>query len=118
MVPSHLKGRSMTVAMVGIPLALSIGIPTFTFVASLAGWRVVFGMMSLLATVLIFWVSMRLPDFPGQSSEQRLSLVDVFKNPGIRAVLLVTFSFVLAHNILYTYIAPSSCRRASVSGWT
>lgn len=33
MVPDHLRGRAMTIAMVGIPLALSIGIPTFTFLA-------------------------------------------------------------------------------------
>ncbi|MEP7453920.1 MFS transporter [Phyllobacterium sp. SB3] len=98
MVPDHFKGRSMTIAMVGIPLALSIGIPAFAFLASLTGWRVVFGIMSLLALVLFIWVAMRMPDFPGQSNEQRLSLVSVFKISGIRPVLLVTFTFVLAHN--------------------
>nr|WP_285292879.1 MFS transporter [Aureimonas altamirensis] len=106
MVPEHLKGRSMTIAMLGVPLALSIGIPAFTFLASLTGWRVVFGLMSLLAVVLLFWVFLRLPDFPGQAGERRLSLASVVRIPGIRSVLFATFAFVLAHNILYTYIAP------------
>lgn len=106
MVPEHLKGRSMTIAMLGVPLALSIGIPAFTFLASLTGWRVVFGLMSLLAVALLFWISLRLPDFPGQTGERRLSLAGVVKIPGIRSVLFATFAFVLAHNILYTYIAP------------
>ncbi|QOG06374.1 MFS transporter [Aureimonas sp. OT7] len=106
MVPEHLKGRSMTIAMLGVPLALSIGIPAFTFLASLTGWRVVFGLMSLLAVVLLFWVFLRLPDFPGQTGERRLSLASVVRIPGIRSVLFATFAFVLAHNILYTYIAP------------
>ncbi len=106
MVPKHLKGRSMTIAMVGIPLALSIGIPALTFLATLTGWRVVFGLMSLFAVLLFFWVSLRLPDFPGQKGERRLSLASVVRIPGLRSVLFATFAFVLAHNILYTYIAP------------
>lgn len=106
MVPDHLKGRSMTIAMVGIPLALSIGIPAFTFLASITGWRAVFGLLSCLAVILFIWVAKHLPDFPGQTSEQRLSLTDVIRIPGIRPVLLATFAFVLAHNTLYTYIAP------------
>ncbi len=106
MVPEHLKGRSMTIAMVGIPLALSIGIPAFTFLALLTGWRVVFGIMSLFALILLLWVALRLPDFPGQTGERRLSLVAVTRLAGIGSVLLATFAFVLAHNILYTYIAP------------
>lgn len=106
MVPGHLRGRAMTIAMAGIPLALSIGIPAFTFVASLTGWRVVFGIMSVLTVALFAWTAMRMPDFPGQSGERRLSLASVFRIPGIRAVLMVTLAFVLAHNVLYTYIAP------------
>lgn len=106
MVPDHLKGRSMTVAMVGIPLALSIGIPAFTFLASITGWRAVFGLLSGLAVILFVWVATHLPDFPGQTGEQRFSLVDVVRIPGIRPVLSATFAFVLAHNTLYTYVAP------------
>jgi len=106
MVPDHLKGRAITLAMVGIPLALSIGIPAFTFLASVTGWREVFGLLSCLAVILYVWAARQLPDFPGQASEQRLSLMDVVRIPGIRAVLLVTFAFVLAHNTLYTYVAP------------
>jgi predicted MFS family arabinose efflux permease len=106
MVPEHLKGRSMTIAMVGIPLALSIGIPAFTFLASITGWRTVFGLMSGLALILFVWVVTRLPDFPGQTGERRLSLASVVRISGIRPILLATFAFVLAHNTLYTYVAP------------
>lgn len=106
MVPDHLKGRSMTIAMIGIPLALSIGIPALTFLASITGWRAVFGLLSFLALILFVWAAGRLPDFPGQTREQRLSLPDVIRIPGIRPILLATFAFVLAHNTLYTYVAP------------
>jgi predicted MFS family arabinose efflux permease len=106
MVPEHLKGRAIAIAMVGPPLALSIGIPAGTFLGTSVGWRVIFSIMSVLSLLLIAWVLVKVPDFPGQSAGERLSLARVFFLPGIRPVLSVTLAFVLAHNILYTYIAP------------
>lgn len=106
MVPEHLKGRAMALVMVGIPLALSLGIPAGTFLGTAVGWRIAFGIMSMLTVILIGWVLAKVPDFPGQAADQRLSIGKVFMLPGIRPVLFVTLAFVLAHNVLYTYIAP------------
>lgn len=106
MAPPHLQGRAITVAMVGIPLALSLGIPAGTLLGGVVGWRVTFGVMSVLTLVLIGWAIAKVPDFPGQAAGQRLSIGKVFRLPGVRSVLFVTLAFVLAHNILYTYIAP------------
>ncbi|MGL4291944.1 MAG: MFS transporter, partial [Phreatobacter sp.] len=106
MVPDRLKGRAIAVAMVGIPLALSLGIPAGTFLGAAVGWRVTFAIMSGLTLVLIGWVIATVPDFPGEAADKRLPLGQVFRLPGIRPVLFVTLAFVLAHNILYTYIAP------------
>ncbi|CAM4374964.1 MFS transporter [Bordetella muralis] len=106
MVPDHQKGRAIAVAMVGTPLALSLGVPAGTFLGNVMGWRLCFGIMSMLARVLLVWVRARLPDFAGSVSAKRLSLTDVFTVAGVRPVLAVVFTFVLAHNILYTYIAP------------
>lgn len=106
MAPDHLRGRAMAVAMIGIPLALSLGIPAGTFIGAVVGWRVTFAIMSVLALVLIAWGLASIPDFPGQKEQERLSLGAVFRLPGIRSVLFVTLAYVLAHNILYTYIVP------------
>ncbi|WP_420177904.1 MFS transporter [Kerstersia gyiorum] len=106
MVPDHLKGRAIAIAMVGAPLALSIGIPAGTFLGQQFGWRMSFGIMSGLALALMYWVRLRLPDFPGQAAGTRLPLARVFTMPGVRIVLCATLAFVLAHNILFTYIAP------------
>ncbi|PAU76536.1 MFS transporter [Halomonas salipaludis] len=106
MVPDHQKGRAIAIAMVGTPLALSLGVPAGTFLGNLVGWRMCFGLMSLLALILMAWVHVKLPDFAGQAMGKRLSLGQVFTLPGIRPVLFVVLAFVLAHNILYTYIAP------------
>ncbi|GGC75718.1 MFS transporter [Undibacterium terreum] len=106
MVPETQKGRAIAIAMVGTPLALSLGVPAGTFLGTLVGWRMCFGIMSLLALLLVVWVRLKVPDFAGQAAGKRLSLRHVFTLPGIRPVLFVVLAFVLAHNILYTYIAP------------
>jgi predicted MFS family arabinose efflux permease len=106
MVPEHQKGRAIAIAMVGTPLALSLGVPAGTFLGTLVGWRMCFGIMSLLALMLMVWVRLKVPDFAGHAAGKRLSLRHVFTLPGIRPVLFVVLAYVLAHNILYTYIAP------------
>jgi predicted MFS family arabinose efflux permease len=110
MVPDALKGRAIAVAMVGTPLALSLGVPAGTLLGNLVGWRWCFGLMSLLALLLMAWVRLKVPDFPGQAVGKRLPLRQVLVLPGIRAVLWLVLTFVLAHNILYTYIAPYLAR--------
>lgn len=106
LVPEHRKGRAIAIAMVGTPLALSLGIPAGTFLGNVLGWRMCFGIMSLLAVLLMAWVRFNVPDFAGKAEQKRLSLRYVFTLWGIRPVLFVVLAFILAHNILYTYIAP------------
>jgi predicted MFS family arabinose efflux permease len=106
MVPEHQKGRAIAIAMVGTPMALSLGVPAGTFLGNLVGWRTCFGVMSGVALVLMVWVRFKVPDFAGQVAGKRLSLKHVFTLAGVRPVLFVVLAFVLAHNILYTYIAP------------
>ncbi len=106
MVPDALRGRALAVAMVGTPIALTFGVPIGTLLGDLVGWRAVFGLMSLLALVLIAWILWKVPDYPGQPSNQRMTVRQVFVLPGIRPILMVVLTWMLAHNILYTYIAP------------
>lgn len=106
MVPAQQKGRAIAIAMVGTPLALSLGVPAGTLLGAVVGWRACFAIMSLLALLLMVWVRLQVPDFAGQAQSQRRPLGHTFMLPGIRSVLFVVLAFVLAHNILYTYIAP------------
>ncbi|AIC21090.1 MULTISPECIES: MFS transporter [Pseudomonas] len=106
MVAPHLQGRAIAVAMLGAPLALSLGVPAGTLLGALVGWRASFALMTVLTLVLLGWVRWQVPDFPGLRSDKRLSLKSVFALPGVKPVLFVTFAYVLGHNILYTYIAP------------
>ncbi len=106
MVAPHLQGRAIAVAMLGAPLALSLGVPAGTWLGTVVGWRLSFAIMTGLTLLLLIWARWQLPDFAGQTAQKRLGLAQVLTLPGIRPVLWVTFTYVLAHNILYTYIAP------------
>ncbi|MFD0710500.1 MFS transporter [Paenibacillus sp. GCM10027626] len=110
MVHESLKGQAMAVAMAGAPLALSLGVPAGTFLGALVGWRAVFWIISLLALALAVLVLWKLPDLSGQAADKRLPLHRVFITPGVRAVLFIVLVWVLAHSILYTYIAPFLAR--------
>lgn len=106
MVPRRQQGRALAVAMVGTPIALSLGVPIGTWLGTLAGWRISFTIMSLLALVLIAWVLAKVPDFPGQARSERIPFLGVLMAPGVRSILCVVIAWMLAHNILYTYIVP------------
>ncbi len=106
MVSSSLRGKAMAVAMVGTPLALALGVPLGTFLGNYAGWRLIFGTISLLTAALVVWVLWKVPDYKGEPARHQLALYRIFVIPGVRPILLVVLAWVLAHNILYTYISP------------
>jgi predicted MFS family arabinose efflux permease len=106
MVQPEQQGRAMAIAMVGTPIALSFGVPLGTWMGGMLGWRTAFAAMSALTVMLIVWVLAKVPDYPGQSAAQRVPLRRVLATPGVRPVLATVMAWMLAHNILYTYVAP------------
>ncbi|VVE71700.1 MFS transporter [Pandoraea captiosa] len=121
--PAH-QGRALAFAMLGIPLALAVGVPAATALGQWIGWRWVFGGLSALALVMVGWMLLIVPDVPAprghvdDPSSSRISgqhepkhepkhgLPDVLRMPGVRPVLAVVLLWVVAHYTLYTYIAP------------
>lgn len=106
MVVPQLQGRAIAVAMVGTPLALSLGIPAGTLLGQTIGWRWAFGLMSLLSVGLLVWARLVLPPLPAPGAAAQQPLGNVLRLRGMRTALLTMFLYVLAHNVLYTYIEP------------
>lgn len=106
MVAVHQQGRAMAIAMVGTPVALALGVPLSAWLGKAFGWRNAFDVMSGLAVLLIVWVVVKVPDYPGQASHERRSIGAVFNTPGVRPVLATVILWMLGHNVLYTFIAP------------
>ncbi len=106
LVRDELKGRAMAIGMAGTPVALSLGVPVGAVVGKAVGWQLTFGFVAVLAGLLIIWTIAQLPNFAGQKAEDRVPFRSIVRLPGLRTVLAVTGAYVLAHTILYTYIAP------------
>ncbi|MEV0248738.1 MFS transporter [Nocardia sp. NPDC050712] len=106
LVPPHLQGRALAIVGVGQPIALTLGVPLGAWLGALLDWRAAFWIMSGLALLLLGWIRVLVPDLPGQPAEQRRPLREILVIPGIRPILAVVLAWIVAHNILYTYIAP------------
>ncbi|MBF8668111.1 MFS transporter [Pseudomonas putida] len=106
MVPVALQGRAMAVAMLGQPIALSLGLPIATWLGAGLGWRATFVVVTVVALLLVAWVLRSVPDYPGHAAGKRPAALQVLRTPGVLIVLLVILSWVLGHNVLYTYIVP------------
>jgi predicted MFS family arabinose efflux permease len=105
MAPVPLQGKAIAVAMAGIPVALSLGVPAGTFLGETLGWRTAFLAMTGLTVVLLLWIVAAVPDYPGQERGERPKMLGALRVPGVAPVLFVTLVFVLAHTILYAYVA-------------
>ncbi|MFF8408680.1 MFS transporter [Streptomyces omiyaensis] len=103
--PAGLEGRAIAVAMAGIPVALSLGVPAGTYLGGVTDWRVAFLVVTGLTLVLLGWIAAAVPDRPGQRSGERPGMLRALRMPGVPAVLFVTLVFVLAHTVLYAYVA-------------
>jgi predicted MFS family arabinose efflux permease len=103
--PEH-AGRALAIAMAGTPVALSIGTPLGAWLGSMVGWRWSFAGVSGLTVVVVLLVLAFVPNAPGQRSSTRLALGRVLIIPGVAVILAVVFAWMLAHNLLYSYIAP------------
>ncbi|MES9524414.1 MFS transporter [Streptomyces capoamus] len=106
MVPAERRGRAVAVVLAGITPALALGVPAGTALAGAVGWRTAFATLAVLAVLLVAWIRLRVPAFPGEPAHARVPLSRVAVRPGIRPVLTVTLFLLLGHQVMYTYVAP------------
>ncbi|WP_461000232.1 MFS transporter [Streptomonospora sediminis] len=99
-------GRALAIAMTGTPVALSIGTPLGTWLGSAVGWRWAFIVISAFTVIVLVLVVISVPNASGSKTSQRMAPHKVIAIPGVAVILGVVFTWMLAHNFLYTYIAP------------
>jgi predicted MFS family arabinose efflux permease len=107
------SGRALSVASLGTPVGLAVGTPFGSWLGTTFDWRWSFGVLSILTIITVLLAVFLVPDAPGQQAATRVPLVRVFGIPGVAVVLAVIVSWMLGHNILYTYIG-SYLRTASL----
>ncbi|MFI1393646.1 MFS transporter [Streptomyces sp. NPDC020681] len=110
MVPAERRGRAIAVVLAGITVALCLGVPAGTALASVFGWRAAFAALAVLPLALVVWVRLCVPGLPGEPAGGRMPLRRVATLRGIPGVLAVTLLLLLGHQAMYTYLGPFAGR--------
>jgi predicted MFS family arabinose efflux permease len=90
----------------GAPLGFALGTPLGAWLGTAFDWRWSFGGLTILAILALALIAAFVPDAPGQTVTASLPLHRVFLMRGVPVVLAVIAVWMLAHNTIYTYIAP------------
>jgi predicted MFS family arabinose efflux permease len=104
--PPARSGLALSIMSVGAPLGFAFGTPLGAFIGGLTDWRWSFAGLSLLGIVVGLIILASVPDAPGLPAATRLPLRKVLGLRGVPIVLVVIIVWMLAHNTIYTYIAP------------
>ena len=104
--PPHLAGRAIALTALGSTLALAVGVPAGTALGEVVGWRWTFGVLSVVALGLVVWVRLGTADVPGTPRSGSGGISAALRVPGVRAIIVTTAAVIVAHNLLYTYVAP------------
>ncbi|MFF3255915.1 MFS transporter [Actinacidiphila glaucinigra] len=117
--PAGRQGRAIAIALAGTPIGLALGIPSGTWLSSLGSWQLAFYASAAVSAVTMAWVLVALPNLPGRPVEARFTIPQVLVIPGLRPILFALATYMIAHNIIYTYITDllSYAEMADQTGW-
>lgn len=117
--PEGRQGRAVAIALAGTPVSLALGIPLGTALGHLGGWELAFYVSTALTLANIVWVQATLPGIPGRTSGERPQLRATLRIPGLRLILFALAAYMVAHNIVYTYVTDylHGIGMAEQTGW-
>ena len=104
--PPAKKPQAIALVQAGLTIAVMIGVPFGSFLGGLANWRVVFGIMIILAVITMLGM-MKFTPHVSLSAEANISKeLTVFKNPHILIVIsIIVFGYSVVFTT-YTFMEP------------
>ncbi|WP_086008048.1 MFS transporter [Nocardia concava] len=106
MVPERFIPRATAIAFGGATAANVLGVPAGTLIGELTDWRVAFGVLGGLGLVVVVALLLLLPPLPATEPVRVRTLAGQFRNPVVRAGVLVTFLLVSGHYTAFTFVSP------------
>ena len=104
--PEKQAGRSLAIVSAGAPVGFAFGTPLGSWIGTTLDWRWSFGGLSILGAIVLILVLTVVADAAPAPATSRLPLTRVIRIPGVAMILAVIATWMIAHNTLYTYIAP------------
>ncbi|OLS07286.1 MFS transporter [Staphylococcus epidermidis] len=104
--PPAKKPQAIALVQAGLTIAFMIGVPFGSFLGGLANWRVVFGIMIILAVITMLGM-MKFTPHVSLSAEANISKeLTVFKNPHILIVISIIVFGYSGVFTTYTFMEP------------
>lgn len=104
--PPAKKPQAIALVQAGLTIAVMIGVPFGSFLGGLANWRVVFGIMIILAVITMLGM-MKFTPHVSLSAEANISKeLTVFKNPHILIVIAIIVFGYSGVFTTYTFMEP------------
>jgi DHA1 family inner membrane transport protein len=104
--PPELRGRALSVRMIGVNIAWLVGVPLGTVVGGHYGWRTSFVLVAALATLAALGVMSLLPAVEASARGGFLSNLTVVKRGAVVAGLGLTVLALMASFVVLTYVRP------------
>jgi predicted MFS family arabinose efflux permease len=104
--PPHRAGLALSIVSTGAPVGFALGTPLGSWLGTTFDWRWAFVGLTVVALLAGAFIAIIAPDAPGQAGRSRLPVARVFRIPGIAVIVAVIFTWMLAHNTIYTYLSP------------
>lgn len=106
--PGHARSTALSVMVAGGGVALVAGLPLGRILGLVAGWRMTFAALGILALIVYVGLYFTLPHMPQATADE--SRKDILKKVGSNRVLLsiylITVVLVTGHYTGYSYIEP------------
>lgn len=101
------RGSALAIVNGGLTVAIALGVPLGTFIATRFGWRMTFAGLAMIAAVATAGLSLGLPGnigagLPTASLRER---IDVARQPAVLLALLGTTLWAMGGYTVYTYLA-------------
>ena len=101
------RGRAVSQVMLGLPMAMVLGVPLGTWMGQHLGWRLAYGGVALVAVVTVALVLAIVPAAPGDPDATGRRELRAFREPQVWLTMLVGAVGFGGMFAMYSYIAPT-----------
>lgn len=100
------KEFAMSMIVTGSSIAMIFGLPLGRMIGLLLGWRMTFGIVGLIATILLIFQFFVFPSLENKESFALNQLPDILKNKSCITIYVLAALFASAYYTAYSYIEP------------
>lgn len=100
------KGSAIAMIIIGFSMALVVGVPLGRLISSIVNWRFIFLGIGVLAILFLLAILYAIPAVHGDKPVPLTQQFAVLKNKNIAILFAITFLWISAFSIIYSYISP------------